>query len=53
MFVTIIFMKNRFQLSVEEVCVKLGCPQNRQRALDLLSTYIKQTPNSYNLNLVR
>jgi hypothetical protein len=41
------------QLTVEEVCVKLGCPQNRQRAIDLLSLYAKTAQNSHNLNLVK
>jgi hypothetical protein len=40
-------------LSVEEVCVKLGCTQNRRYALDLLDLYAKNTPNSHSINLVR
>lgn len=29
-------------LTVEEVCVKLGCPQHRMKALEMLSNYSKK-----------
>jgi len=29
-------------LTVEEICVKLGCPQNRIKSLEMLSNYAKK-----------